>query len=114
GRNTGTFQRSGEQARAESLAERSDTVNQLRSRRNVPLYWHLMEQIAAERIKFVADAIAIFGVERQFAQGILMQAEDGFSLSASALVFAMCEILRDRQKAIGDALHRGDHHHDLR
>jgi len=43
-----------------------------------------------------------------------MQSQHGFSLRACAMIFAMREILRHGQKAIGDALHGGDNNYDLR
>jgi hypothetical protein len=73
-----------------------------------------VKEIAAERVKLVRKAIVLFRFERQFVDNAVVQPEDGFGLGARVLVFAFGKELRDGEKAVGDALHRGDNHDDLR
>ena len=56
---------------------------------------NFMQQVAAQGIEFIADAIAITGLKGQLAQRIVVQPQHGFSLGACAMIFAMREILRD-------------------
>jgi hypothetical protein len=72
-----------------------------------------VKQVAAQRIKLVGNAVVGFDIEREFAKNIVVKTEQGFGIGPRALISTFGKKLRDGEKAIGHALHRGDDHDDV-
>jgi hypothetical protein len=80
----------------------------------MPADGNFMEQIATERAEIARDTLLFVGVERQVMENIEMRTQHCFRFRARAFALVLTERLRDPQEAIRDALHRRNHHHNLR
>jgi nitrogen fixation/metabolism regulation signal transduction histidine kinase len=115
GSNARAFEGGGEEARAETFAERSEAIEKLigslrrYSRVARPEF---VEQVSTEGIELAGDAIVIGGIERKSMQNIKVQLQNGLRFDARALMVAVSKCLGNAQQAIGDALHGGDDHND--
>jgi hypothetical protein len=112
-RDTGLLERGSEQPCAETFAEGREPVEKLGSGGDVTVRGNFVKKIAAERIEFVSDAIAVFDGKREIAQNVVMKVKNGLGFRTRALVLAVREGLRDGEQPIGDPLHRGDDYNDL-
>jgi hypothetical protein len=71
-----------------------------------------MKQVAAEELKFAADAESIFFVEMQVVKNVEMKIEDGLRFPASVGELSASKCLSNREKPIGNAFHGGDDYGD--
>src|SRR5690348_14829586 len=73
-----------------------------------------MQKVAAEKLQAAADTLVGLFVEAKFVKHIEMKMKQGFGLGSRARKIAVGERAGDTEQAVGDALHSGDDHDDVR
>jgi hypothetical protein len=113
GGDSGAFQRGGEEARAQALAERCKSIEKLGRCDDRFSCGNRMKQVATERIEFARDAIVRGGFEPEFTQHIVMRAKNEFGFNPRSIILPVGEKLRDAKQLVGYAFHRGDNHDNV-
>jgi hypothetical protein len=109
GGDAGFFERGGEETRAESFAEGSETIGEFFGGDDGTLLGNLVEKIAAEKLKAAADAVVLLFGKLEILKDTEMEMDEPFGFITRESELSFSKRMRNGEETIGDTLHGGDH-----